>query len=456
MFIVKTAMAIVSALNAPIRRMPAPQRLAAGVLAMLFCLFAAMHAIAGLESVFVTGDARFYLGIATGDYSEVMQPFALRPLGAMMAAAVGHLLHVSVEEGFVLEGTVSLVGLLMVIYSFLFHSSAPRWLLAAIAFLPFWSLLMKNLVLPDLWYAALLALLLLLLEHKQMLAASLMMFPLMLSRESTSLTLLCFLVACWRWLRWRDRAMAVASTFAAEAVVQKLARHAQPNFEHLPAAIYMIAKVPWNLANNVLGLVPWSDANQNFCSAPVWKMPLHLYSVHAIGICGFSWLGWMKISQATLNEFGLLPLLTAYLWWRQRKVGYSQARPNVLLRFTLLLGVASLVLAPLLGTWISRLMGYAWPLYLVALPLLFEFLPRRILSRGQNLAAIGFFSLHMFLVWFAIYEAYRWIWTIGLAIELAVWSAGFFLLRYWLADGRGMVADSGHEVGAASLPSVAR
>ncbi len=452
LFIVDIPKAILRALQAPIRSMPVPLRLAAGLLSMLFCLFAAMHAIAGRESVFVTGDARFYLGIATGDYSQVMQPFALRQLGAISAAALGHLLHSSVEEGFVLEGIFSLVTLLMVVYTVLFRSSAPSWLPAAIAFLPFWPMLMKEMVLPDLWYSALLALLLLLLKNERMLAASLMMFPLMLSRESTSLTLACFLAAGWRWLSWRDKSVAVTSALAGAMVVKHLALHAQPNLEHLPEAIYMLAKVPWNFADNVLGLVPWSNVNQSFCSVPAWKLPVHFGSVQAIGICGVSSLGWMKITLTMLNEFGLLPLLTAFLWWRHRKISECANQSNVLLRFTLLYGAASLALAPMLGTWINRMVGYAWPLYLVALPLLFEPVSRSALFSKRALAGTGFFCLHLIAVWFSIYEAIRWIWTIQVAVELSLWVAGFFLLRFWLAEGKEELG-SGDGVGKGFPPS---
>ncbi len=451
-FIVDMLIAIARAFQTPIRRIPMPLRLAAGLLSMLFCLFAAMHAIAARESVFVTADARFYLGIARGDYSQVMQPFALRQLGAIFAAVLGHLLHASVEEGFVLEGMLSLVTLLMVIYSVLLRSSAPGWLLAAIAFLPFWPMLMKEMVLPDLWYSALLALLLLLLKNEKMLAASLMMFPLMLSRESTSLTLVCLLAAGWQWLRWRDRWVAAISALAGAIVVKHLALHAQPNLEHLPETIYMLAKVPWNFSNNVLGLVPWSNVNQSFCSVPIWKLPVQFGPVQAIGICGFSSLGWMKITSTMLNEFGLLPLLMAFLWWQRRKTRESVAQSNLLLRFTLFYGVASLALAPVLGTWISRLVGYAWPMYLVALPLQFRPVSRSVLLSKRALAGTGFFCLHLIAVWFSIYQAIRWTWTIQVTVEFGLWTVGYFLLRFWLGAGK-EEPGSGDGVGAGIPPA---
>ena len=416
--------ATVRAFNAPIRRLSPPVRLAAGLAAIIGCLLYAMYSILRLESVFVAGDARFYLGIATGDYSQVMQPFASRQLGALVVAGLMHVLHCSVETGFLLEGTASLVVMLVAIYYLALRTTAPRWLLFAMAFVPFWSILLQGLVLPDLWYSALLALMLLMLEEEYMLAAALMMFPLMLSRESTSLTLVCFLIAAWKRLRWTGRVVSVISALAGSAVVKHLAMRAQPNSEHLPESIYMLAKVPWNFMNNVFGLVPWSNINTQFCAVPRWAFPVHLGPVHAIGICGFSVTGWAGISEAVLSEFGLLPLLLGFLWWRGKK----SSPQSVLLRFTLLYGVASLLLAPVLGTWFARLVGYAWPIFFVALPVLFDRIPHKATTLDRECAGLGFFVAHMLL--FSV--AYRWGWITQLAVNLVIWIIGYFLLRYWL------------------------
>ncbi len=415
--------AIVRGLNAPIRRWSPPVRLAAGLAAIICCLFFAMYSVSHSESVFVAGDARFYLGIATGDYSEVMRPFGSRQLGAVVVAVLMHVLHCTVERGFLLEGTASLVVMLVAIYYLVLATTAPRWLLFAIAFVPFWGFLLEDLVLPDLWYSALLALVLLMLAGEHMLAAAMMMFPLMLSRESTSLTLICFLIASWGWLRWRDRIVAVVSAIAGSMVVSHLAAHAQPNFERLPDSIYMLAKVPWNFMNNVLGLMPWSNVNSEFCAVPSWSMQTHIGRVHAIGVCGFSPTGWINISEAALSDFGLLPLLAGFLWWRYRKL----AAPNVLLRFTLLYGSASLLLAPALGTWFTRLIGYAWPLFFVALPLLFDRVPEKPIKTSRDLAAVGFFGVHLLI--FSL--AYRWFWLAQMGVNLMLWTIGFLLLRHW-------------------------
>ena len=291
-------------------------------------------------------DAPFYLAMAKGNYAEVIQPFASRPLGALLVAALVHLFHWTVEQGFLIEAVASLLLMLAIVYHLVLQTKAPRWILLAIAVIPFWGTLLQYLVIPDLWFSALLAVLLLLLARKHLLLASLMMFPLMLSRESTSLTLVCFLLAAWSSLRWRDRVAAVVSAAAGAAIVSHLAARAQPNVEHVPQAVYLLAKIPWNFLHNILGIVPWSNVYPGLCTVPAWSTPLHFGSVHAVGVCGFSAHSWQLIAQAVLTSFGLLPLLFAFVWHRRRR----SAERSVLLRFSLLYGGVSLFLAPLLGS----------------------------------------------------------------------------------------------------------
>lgn len=417
-----------SALNAPIRSGSPAIRILWGFTAVVACMFCAMYIVAHRESVFVAGDARFYLGIATGDYSQVMQPFASRQMGALLAALIAQLLHCSVEQGFVLEGTTSLVVMLVAVYFLALKTRAPRWILFAIALVPFWGLLLEDLVLPDLWYSALLALLLVALAENRFLAASILMFPLMLSRESTSLTLVCFLLAAWSSLRWRDRIVAVASAVAGSALVSHLASRAQPNMEDLPQSLYMIAKVPWNFMNNVLGLVPWSDVNQQFCAVPAWKMQVRWGRVHEIGVCGFSSLGWMKITDAISSNFGLLPLLLCAIWWRSRKLPTR----SILLRFCLIYGGLNLLLAPVLGTWFTRLVGYAWPVFIVGIPQMFDRLTFHVKSTNRDLAAVGFFGTHLLV----FYLSGRWPWLIQLGVYALLWLSGFLLLKYWLSGSQ--------------------
>jgi hypothetical protein len=416
----------VRAFGAPIARWSPRLRLVAGIVAIAVCLADAAYNLLTSESVYVLADAPFYLAIAKGDNSQLLQPFASRQLGALLVKGLAQMLHWTVERGFVVEGVASLVFMVAAVYFLVLRGGprqsllAPRWMLLAIAIVPFWGTLLQYLVLPDLWYSALIAGLLLLIANEQMLPAALMMFPLMVSRESTSLVLICFLIACWSALRWRDRIVAVVATVAGAAVVSHLAKHAQSNVEHLPQSVYMLAKVPWNFLHNILGIVPWSNVYPDLCKVPAWSVALHAGPVRAVGVCGFSGHSWFLLVLAVLSSFGLLPLLVAFLWWRRDRL----AKRSLLLKFTLLYGGVSLALTPLLGIWFVHLIGYAWPLFLVALPLLFD----EQAEGGRPAAGVAFFCVHAAACW----VSYRWMWWPQITVEAGLWVVGFLLVRAWL------------------------
>jgi hypothetical protein len=375
------------------------------------------------QPFFHIADSSQYLRLANGNLQGVMQPFASRPLGAMLARAFAELLHLSIHGGFFVEAAISLLVLLAVVCWLMLGTAAPRWMLVAVVAVPTWVTLVQNLVFPDLFYAALLALMLLLLARGHLFAAALMMFPLMLTRESTSLTLLCFLLAAWSSLRWRDRIAAVLAAVAGTVVVSRLAAGAQPNVEHLPEAIYMLAKIPWNFLRNVLGVLPWSDANTELCKVPVWSFPFHFGPVHALGVCGVSFHQQLVAIDVTLGNFGLLPMLLVWLWWRGRR-GPTR---SLLLRFTLLYGAVSFLLAPVIGAGFLHLVGYAWPLFLVALPQLFAPFQMSFGANRRAAAAVGFFGVHLAVCGAAFWTAF----LPGIGVKLALWAVGFLLLRAW-------------------------
>ncbi len=413
-------------MSGPIVAWPVCVRMISALLGIAVCVVLAVGYVAHSESVFLQADARFYLGMATGDYSQVMQPFASRQLGVLVVIAIAHLLHWTVSQAYSVEGGASLAFLLGSIYFLMSRTNAPRWMLLAVAVVPFWPGLLQTLVLPDLWYSALLAGLMLMVASEMWMVAAFMMFPLMLSRESTSLTLVCFLLSAWGWLQWRHRVIAVASAVAGSALVGHLAARAQPNLEHLPETLYMFLKVPWNFMLNVVGLIPWSNVNGEYCAVPRWQWAVPFGHVKTVGICGYSASGLMQWAVAIMTSFGLLPMLVGYLWWRCRGVRAK----SVLLRFTLLYGSMSFLLAPVLGTWFLRLIGYAWPLFFVALPLLFDEVAKVRLSRERAVAALGFFGVHMCLH----YVLYWWSMPMQLGAYGMLWIAGFWLLRFWFGN----------------------
>lgn len=426
------------------RAWPVRARLIAGVIAVAASAALVCVIVAHMEPVFSLADTSFYMNIARGDTAHVMQPWASRQLGALVVAALARMLHWTIERSFLLEGGVSLVVTLGTVYWLMLRTAAPRWMLIAAAVLPSWIPLVQYLVLPDLWYAALLAVVFLLLSREQFMAAALMMFPLMLSRESTSLTLLCFLAACWNRLGWRQRIAAVIAAAAGSAVVGHLTADSPGNLEHLPESIYILAKIPWNFLRNVVGIMPWSNVYPFLCKVPIWSMSLHYRDVRTVGICGFSWNQQMVAFEVILTSFGLLPLLAGFLWWRHRRLRLpGSSGGSVLLRFSLLYGAACLVLAPVLGAGFQHLEGYAWPLFLVALPILFDEFepgqPGRPLNRRQAAASVAFLALHL-----AACAASYWLSMVPrITAGIALWIAGFVALRVWwgAADAESNHAD---------------
>lgn len=381
--------------------------------------------------IFEMSDVGWYLRMATGDIHSARQPFASRQLGPAVVHLFTWLLHWPVQQAFVLEGVLALLVTLAVVFALMMRSAAPRWMLLAVAAVPFWPQLFVGLALPDLWYAALLAIFLLLLSRRKFLAAACMIFPLMISRESTSLTLLCLLVAGWRPLRWRGRLLALGAGLAGSLLIGRVTAHNPGNADRLPESVYMVAKVPWNLMRNVLGISPWSDVNGSLCRVPVWQHNFHVGSLHAVGVCGFSLDQPRDSLGAALTTFGLLPMLAVFLWKRSRGAGIRTPGNDggedisVLVRFCLLYGGVSLVLAPMLGAWAPRLFGYAWPLSLVAAPLLFHGLSERLAARKT--AALVFLGLHLTIC----VLGFQNVSYLGAGLDLALYVAGFAVLRWW-------------------------
>jgi hypothetical protein len=381
-----------------------------------------------MQPVFSVPDSASYLRLATGDVAHVMEPWASRQLGALVVRAMAAMVHVSVRQAFLIEAAVALFVTLLVVYWLLLRANAPRWMLVAVAVLPSWAMLVQYLALPDLWYAAMVAVLLVLLEREWLWAACVMMLPLMLSRESTSLTLVCFLFAVWRRLSWAQRVAAVSAAVVGAMVVSRLAAGAMSNVEHIPQALYLFAKVPWNFMRNVLGVLPWSDVNTSLCKVPVWSMPLPVGGVQAVGVCGVSMHQQMAALTAAMMQFGLLPLLFLAVWLRRR----MRREDSALLRFSLIYGAACFLLAPLLGAGFAHLVGYAWPLFLVAGPMLLRKVSGEKGWRSkQSAAAIGFFVLHLGLCATADWFPPMWVRTTA---DAAFWAAGLWALRLWMAE----------------------
>lgn len=317
--------------------------------------------------IFTLPDAGWYLRIAQGDSSSVLQPFVLRQLGPLVCRALMFILPVGVETAFLIQGVVSLLVLLGIVGFLLVRSGTSPFMLAAIAGLAFWSEIYNGLALPDLWNAALLSIFLLLLHQKKFLPAALMLFPLFLSRESTILVLFCFFVVGWRRMRILDYGVAAVASFAGMRVVKLLTAGGLSNREQVSPLLYMAGKVPWNFAKNILGFPLWSNLNEGNCSVPQWTTNLHIGGIHTVGACANQIAFPIWTLRMALSCFGLLPLLLVFLCIRRFRAVWTD---DIFLRFCLVYGALSFFLAPMLGASVPRLFAYSWPLFVVAVPII--------------------------------------------------------------------------------------
>lgn len=372
-----------------------------------------------LGDVFQQPDAGYYMNLAVG--KPAMAPFASRQLGPLIVRGLMHLSHVSIYRGFMVEGVASLVFFVGSICFLLVRSGAPRWMMAAAGGLFFWSLQFSELMMPDLFYAALMCCFLLLLRRQHLLAAALTMFPLMVSRESTLLALVCFLAAGWRRLRIHEAVTAVASTVAGMLVVKHLSANALPNEEQISPTLYLFAKLPWNFLKNVLGIEPWANVYPLSCSVPKWQIALHVGPLHAIGFCQFLAQGPRECLIYATTTFGLLPLMLI----RLRKVRTTTGgREDMLMRFAVFYGGLCFVMAPVLGAALIRLFGYSWPLFLVAVPLL---LGGTRAAFSSKWAAWLFLAIHLSLSWSFVWlrQNPQQVMVAGVLLS----GCGWFLLR---------------------------
>ncbi len=392
----------------------------------------AVAAALWMGHIFTQADTTHYLNLAAG--RPALLPFASRQLGPLLVRGLVRLTHLSVEQAFFLEGTLALLFFVGTVAVLLVRSRSPRWIVPALAGMFFWTLVYNGLVLPDLFYAALLCVFLLLLRKQRLLAAGLMLFPLAVARESTLLTLVCLLAAGWRRLRWSEAAMAIVSAGAGIELAKHLAANALPNTEGISPGLYLIAKLPWNLLKNFLGVDLWANVYRS-CPVPRWQMPLHLGPLTAIGVCRFGWRYPVWLAFEAMATFGLLPLLLLKL--RRTGVPPSDSREQMLLRFCVVYGVISFCMAGLLGEAFGRLFGYSWPLFLVALPML---LGTSGANFSSNRAAGAFLLLHLSLTWLNV-QLHQPLLVIP---ALVLYGLGWWLLRVsWRAGpAESAVADS--------------
>jgi hypothetical protein len=374
-------------------------------------------------------DAGQYRLLAVGQHSAVPAPFSARILGPATAGWLGRVTGHGVDTGFLLLGIVCLIALLGLVAGLLWSWRAPLVLSAAIFLMPFWVDIFHDYYLPDLLHAALLAALLVFLLSGYTSLAFLMLFPAYLARESTLLVAVCLVFACWRRIRVRPALTGAFAILAAGLISRHYNQEAAVSVHGISGGPYILGKFIWSFFKNVLGLPLWSNTLPE-CS-PVWVKAIppgwHSGAIHSIGLCQPSLWGPTRLLLAWFGIFGIGPALALVLWRKLlfpgREIPIGRA---MVFRFCLVYGVISILMTPLLGASVDRLVGYGWPFYFVLLP---WFLSTSYDLRG--LRTSGLMLLHLltcWLAWFAFRQQPRSYLPAALAV-LALNAVAYVMLR---------------------------
>jgi hypothetical protein len=206
----------------------------------------------------VRPDSVSYVSMAYGHVELAGQPFSARILHPALVGLVSRVFAIPLPTAFALVAIASLALLLGVTFDLLRRSPGlPPFLpVFALFLLPWLEMTYAAYTLQDIFYAGLLSVYCaaLITRGPTHLVSLVMLFLLFLTRESTSL--LAFSVCVVYFFLHRAREAVVVAVVAAAGLGTAL--HFQhlgiPNQHGVGALLYIACKIPYNIAQNILGM----------------------------------------------------------------------------------------------------------------------------------------------------------------------------------------------------------
>ena len=327
-----------------------------------------LHSTIGQQVASPPIDSYWYRMMAAG--GNAAKPFGNRVLAPFVVRLAARLTGCSLDQGFYALGLTGIWALLCGVLMPVLRRKQAVGLCLAILPMFFWQDLFRNYFLPDLPHAALLAIFFLMLRARWWYAAAAMLLPLYLARESTLLVSLIAVPVVWRLVGRGTGLLFLVFSLLGVGASKSASRHALPNIHHLDDTLYLMAKVPWNFSQNVLGLHLWANTFVDEPIPPhVWRLPpsLHLGTIHAVGYYPPSLHAPLQSLMILLLLFGLGPCAVLCLLYR---VPWRRLLPpgEPYLWVAAIYGAVAYLLAPSLGASLFRLVGYGWPLFFIYLP----------------------------------------------------------------------------------------
>jgi hypothetical protein len=197
-----------------------------------------------------------------------------------------------------------------------------------------------------------------------------MLFLLYFTLDNALLVCLALAIAAW-WqgrLKWAIGGLAAipAANFILSWATSGMGGK---NLYEISNFLYMVFKVPKNLLYNVFGILIWNNIYPNV-GIPVIKFDLPpwlpLGALHTLGICQWEPIP-LRTIPLMLTTFGLLPLLLGFILIRNYQVIKGA---SLWLLVALIYGCSSFVVGVMVGFDVGRQLGYAWPVFWLAAPVL--------------------------------------------------------------------------------------
>jgi hypothetical protein len=249
-------------------------------------------------------------------------------------------------------------------------------------------------VLPDLFFAALLGLFFIFMYYSYLWPSLVMLLLLYLTRDNALFLCLALIAGAWYQgrLKW---AVGAALVWPMAMVILSMVTSGTggDNLYKISNKFYLILKVPKNLLYNVGGILIWNNIHPTVgipfikIAIPAW---LPLGALHTIGICAWQPTIPLRTITLVLTTFGVLPSLLAFILTRNFPMVQGI---SLWMLVALLFGCSSFFVGVMVSLDIGRQIGYAWPAFWLAAPMLLQQnyqLPKPVLYRlGLYHIALG-------------------------------------------------------------------
>ena len=211
---------------------------------------------------------------------------------------------------------------------------------------------------------------------KLFLDKDLVLFLLYITRESTILlTLSVVLISVYK-PNERKFALAVIGVTLIGVFVSSLAgRLGQTNIHAMSDLLYVGLKIPFNFLKNILGMQLWTNtfaAQLGGACKPVVTINLPAWlligSIRSIGVCPLDITYPLSTITSLLTTFGIAPTILIY----SLRMNFRRILENspFWLIVALTYGMISFFVGTSVGASVDRLIGYGWPSFWIATPVI--------------------------------------------------------------------------------------